>query len=204
MRVIGLTGGVGSGKSLVSDRYAALGAPVIDADLITRELVAPGGEALAEIVAQFGADMLTPQGQLDRRRLRERVFSDPAERKRLEQILHPGVRRRIRQRLDALRAAADPPAYCIVVIPLLVEAGMEDMVDQVVVVDCDAELQLQRVMQRDQCSREQAAAIVQAQLPRERRLARAHVVIDNSGDVAAVDRQVRQLHEQWSQARRSP
>lgn len=199
MRVIGLTGGVGSGKSLVSGLFAELGAPIIDADLIARELVAPSGEALAEIVAQFGTDMLTPQGELDRRRLRERVFSDASARQRLEGILHPSVRRRIVQRLDALRAADPSVPYCIVVIPLLVEAGMADLVDQVVVVDCDPELQLQRVMQRDQCTREQAAAIVQAQLSRERRLARAHIVIDNSEDREAVKRQVHQLHGQWSQ-----
>lgn len=194
VRRIGLTGGIASGKSTVADMFAALGVPVIDTDVIAREIVAPGQPALAEIVAAFGADLLGPDGSLDRRALRARVFADPADRHRLEGILHP----RIRNRTLELAAAAGGP-YQVIVVPLLVESGFDRQVDEVVVVDCPEAEQRRRLMTRDGETAQQVSRMLAAQVGRAARIASADTVIDNSGDLRATRAQVQALHQRYLQ-----
>jgi len=192
MLTIGLTGGIGSGKTTVSDCFAQRGVPVIDTDLIARELVEPGQPALAEIAAHFGLDCLDDQGRLQRSRLRERVFADPASRQRLEAILHPRIRTVVRERTAALEAP-----YCLVVIPLLVETRMTDLVDRILVVDAPETEQLRRIMARDRMDEAQAQRILAAQARREQRLLLANEVIENAGDFDQLEHQVAALHQYY-------
>jgi dephospho-CoA kinase len=193
MLVVGLTGGIGSGKTTVSERFADYGVPVIDTDLIARELVEPGQPALAEIVNHFGPDCLDGEGRLHRARLRERVFADPTGRRQLEAILHPRIRALVRERVAALAVP-----YCLVVIPLLAETGMTDLIDRVLVVDAPEAEQLRRVMARDRIDADQARRILAAQASRDRRLALADEILENSGNLDQLDRQVAALHQHYS------
>lgn len=186
---VGLTGGVASGKSTVEALFRELGVPVLDADQLARTVVAPGSPSLAEIARDFGADMLLPDGQLDRRRMRERVFADPAERKRLEAITHPRIRAGM---LDW--KAAQNGAYCIISVAILVEAGMQTLVDRVLVVDVDEAVQVDRVCARDNIAPELARSMLAAQTSRERRLASANDVLGNHGDLAPLQGAVSRLH----------
>ncbi|HEX6996732.1 MAG TPA: dephospho-CoA kinase [Gammaproteobacteria bacterium] len=195
---MGLTGGVASGKSAVTGMFAKRGVPVVDTDLIAREVVAPGEPGLTAVREAFGAEVLTATGELDRRKLRDIVFADEAQRRRLERILHPLIRARTLERLRALEAP-----YAIVAVPLLVETGFGKLVDRVLVVDCPEEVQLARLMARDALSREQATAMVRAQTDRATRLAAADDVIDNGGDLVATERQVEQLHRKYLELARS-
>jgi len=174
---IGVTGGIASGKTLVSGVLARLGATVIDADLLAREVVEPGTPGLAEVVGRFGPGVLAPDGSLDRARLGEIVFSDDAARRDLNAIVHPRVRARAR----ALEAGAPEGAVVAHVIPLLVETGQQDSYDAVLVVDAPDEVREERLMRRNALSREQARARIAAQATRDERLAAADWVIDNSG-----------------------
>ena len=193
MLVVGLTGGIGSGKTAVSDAFARRGAAVIDTDLIARELVEPGQPALAEIRARFGAEILTDDGRLDRRRLRQLIFTDPRARTDLETILHPRIDAAVRERL----AAVDTP-YAIVVIPLLTETGRQrGYLDRVLVVDVPERLQIERVMARDAVGAAQARQALAAQAGRAERLALADDVIHNDTSLAALDRQVEALHQSY-------
>lgn len=179
-----ITGGIASGKTTLTDRFAELGAPVFDADAIARELVAPGQPALAEIVAAFGADMLNAAGELDRARMRERIFDDEGARKRLEAILHPRVRDELRSRA---RACAAP--YCLLAIPLYAESAQAyDWVDRVLVVDVPRAAQLARLTLRDGMSEDYARRALSTQATRAQRLALADDVIDNSGPPDALPR----------------
>ncbi len=174
-----VTGGIASGKTAVTTAFAQLGAPVFDADAISRELVAPGQPALAEIVSAFGSEVLTPNGELDRRRMRERIFDDEAARRRLESILHP----RVRSELQA-RARACTAAYCVLAIPLYAESAQAyDWIDRVLVVDVPGEVQLARLMQRDGMTEEYALRALAAQAPRAQRLALADDAVDNTGSL---------------------
>lgn len=197
MLEIGLTGGIASGKSTVGDLFANHGITVIDADAVAREVVEPGSPALAEIAAEFGGDVLSADGELDRRRLRELVFADEARRKRLEGILHPAIRQRMRATVEACRARQAP--YCISMIPLLLETGQHRQMDRVLVVDVDEETQIRRVMARDDCDREHAAAILATQASRAARLGIADDVIENNGTSAALADQVDRLHDLYLQ-----
>ena len=190
--VVGLTGGIGSGKSTVADFFRGLDVPVIDADEIAHALVAPGQPALQEIIAAFGERCIDADGQLDRGWLRDRVFSDAAQRHRLEAILHP----KIRIKISALVKTVEAP-YCIVVIPLLLETDQLDLVDRVLVVDSSQENQLARVAARDGRSRVEILAIMGVQAPRERRLARADDVISNNGTLDELLAQVRSQHAKY-------
>ncbi len=192
MLTIGLTGGIGSGKTAVSDRFAGYGVPVIDTDVIARELVEPGQPALAEIVAAFGSECLDAVGRLNRAVLRERVFVDDAGRRRLEAILHPRIRALARARVAALNAP-----YCLLVIPLLAETGMTDLVDRVLVVDVSEAEQIRRVMARDRLDETQARRILAAQASRSQRLALADEVLENSGDFADLAQRVADLHQHY-------
>lgn len=194
MLVVGLTGGIGSGKTAVSDCFARHGVPVIDTDMLARELVAPGQPALAEIASAFGADCLDDAGNLQRRVLRQRVFSDAVARQRLEAILHPRIRALARERI-----AAQSAPYVILVIPLLVETGMTDLLDRVLVVDVSEAEQMRRVMVRDQIDEAQARSILSVQASRSERLALADEVLDNSADLAALAQRVAALHHNYLQ-----
>ena len=189
---IGLTGGVASGKSTVAEIFADLGAPVVDTDVVAREVVAPGESGLEAVTAAFGKEILLPSGELDRRALRSIVFSDPQRRKRLESILHPLIRARTLQLIDALEAP-----YVIVVVPLLIETGFAELVDRILVVDCPEAQQLERLRRRDDVSEDEAQAMIAAQATRQDRLARADDVIDNRGSLEATQAQVQALHERY-------
>ncbi len=188
---VGLTGGVASGKSAACARLASHGVPVIDADVVAREVVEPGQPALAEIAARFGAAMIGADGRLDRAALRARVFGDAGERKALESITHP----RVRERLLAQAAAARGP-YVVLAIPLLAESGDRyAWLDAVVVIDVSVEVQLQRLMARDGNDEPLARAMIAAQASRDQRLALADEVIDNSGTLEALHVAVDALHQ---------
>ena len=187
---VALTGGIASGKSAVSGCFAAHGVEVIDADVVARELVAPGAPALREIVALFGADMLDDNGGLDRRAMRALVFADTGARRRLEGILHPRVRNALRE-----RAGAAQGAYVMLAIPLLVESGGEyAWVDRVLVVDVPRDVQRARLMQRDGVDIQLAESMLDAQACRDQRLAIADDVIMNDGSLAELDDTVGTLH----------
>jgi dephospho-CoA kinase len=189
---IGLTGGIGSGKTAASDRFARLGASVIDTDLLSRELVEPGQPALAEIAQAFGRDVLDAAGRLDRAALRQCVFADPSRRRRLEAILHP----RIREAMLARAEAAGGP-YVICVIPLLVETGQQALVDRVLVIDAPPQRQRERVIARDGVATDAVDAILASQVDRATRLAAADDVIVNDGGVAELHAQVDALHRRY-------
>lgn len=189
---IGLTGGIASGKSLVADLFAARGVPVIDTDVISREVVQPGRPALREIEQEFGDEVLTADGGLDRRRMRQLVFEDDGRRSALEAILHPRIRdEAVRQSLFA------GGAYHVIVVPLLVESPMRHWVDRILVVDCREETQLKRLLERDTGTEEQARRMIAVQASRADRLAIADDVIDNDGTKAEAERQVEDLHRRY-------
>jgi len=192
---VGLTGGIGAGKSEVSRRLAAQGAVVIDADLIAREVVAPGTDGLAEVVAAFGPGVLGPDGALDRAVLGDIVFADKDKLARLNSIVHPRVGARMRE----LEEAAGPGSVLVHDVPLIVENGLAGAYDLVVVVDVPPRIQLDRLVRLRGMSREQAQARIAAQASREQRLAIASIVLDNSGSLAELDRQVGEL---WAELRR--
>jgi dephospho-CoA kinase len=189
---VALTGGIASGKSTVADMFAALGVPVIDTDVIAREVVEPGRPALAQVAAAFGSDVLDADGRLDRKRMRERIFADADARRRLEAILHPAIRAEMERQSQA---AGGP--YQVLVIPLLAEGGRRDHVDRVLLVDVPEELQIQRVMWRDGVSHDAAQASLNAQATRAQRLAMADDVLRNTGRVDDLSEQVAQLHQQF-------
>lgn len=192
---IGVTGGIASGKSTVARAFAALGIPWVDADDIAREVVAPGEPALAAIAERYGERVLDAQGHLNRRALREIVFADPEERRWLESQTHPRIRERLEARLAAM--AAGPAPYHLLVSPLLLESGQAALVDRILVIDVPEAEQVQRTASRDGVDETQARAIIAAQLDRQARLARADDIIDNSGDEAALTRQVEALDRRF-------
>lgn len=193
MFVVGLTGGIGSGKSTVAAAFAALGVPVIDTDVIARELTAPGGAALNAVRAAFGETVMQADGTLDRAALRRRVFTDTAARHQLEAILHPAIRQRVEQTLAQLDAC-----YVLLVIPLLVETGAyRDVLKRTLVVDCPETLQLARVMARSGLSRDEVMAIVAAQATRAERLAVADDVILNTESPEDLRVEVASLHQRY-------
>jgi dephospho-CoA kinase len=191
--LIALTGGIASGKSAVASIFTKLGVPVLDTDVIAREVVTPGSPALERITAEFGSEILDAQGKLDRSKMRERVFADAADRERLEAITHPAIRAELAKQSNA---AAGP--YQVHVIPLLVEKGRANEYDRVLVVDCPEEDQLKRLMARDDSSAVQAQQILGAQASRELRLALADDVIVNTGTIEDLEAFVQTLHKNYS------
>jgi dephospho-CoA kinase len=190
---VGLTGGIGSGKTTVADMFAARGAAIIDTDLIAHQLTAPGGAAIPAIRVQFGDAFLTGEGAMDRATMRHRVFSEPAAKARLEAILHPLIR------IETERAAQQAQgSYLIFVVPLLVESGSwKDRLSRVLVVDCAEQTQIHRVISRSGLSEQQVRAIIAAQASRTSRLAAADDVIDNDGGADALLPQVDRLHARY-------
>lgn len=187
---VGLTGGIGSGKTTVANMFAARGAAIIDTDQIAHELTRPGGIAIPAIAAQFGSDFIASTGALDRARMRDAVFADPAAKRRLEAILHPLIRSECER---AAQQAQGP--YLILVVPLLVESGnWKQRVSRVLVVDCPEQQQIMRVMDRNGLSEAQVRAIMTSQATREQRLAAADDVLSNTEETAALEPQVERLH----------
>lgn len=187
---VGLTGGIGSGKTTVANMFAARGAAIIDTDQIAHELTRPGGIAIPAIAAQFGSDFIASTGALDRARMRDAVFADPAAKRRLEAILHPLIRSECER---AAQQAQGP--YLILVVPLLVESGnWKQRVSRVLVVDCPEQQQIMRVMDRNGLSEAQVRAIMASQATREQRLAAADDVLSNTEETAALEPQVERLH----------
>jgi dephospho-CoA kinase len=191
---IALTGGIASGKSTVAGLFAVLGVPVIDTDQIAREVVEPGTPGLAAVTARFGAGVLDAAGRLDRAGLRRIVFADPAARRDLEGLLHPLIRARTGEHSRAMGGE-----YQLIVVPLLIETGTADAYDRVLVVDCEPQTQLERLVLRDRIPVAQAQAILAAQASRDARLQRADDVVVNSADLPALGRQVEALHGRYTQ-----
>lgn len=193
--VVGLTGGIGSGKSAAADAFAALGVSVVDTDAIAHELTAPGGAAMPGLVAAFGAEVAAVDGALDRARMRRLVFADPAARERLEAILHPLIRT-----LSAERCRLALSPYVILAVPLLVESGTyRERCDRIVAVDCPEGLQISRVMARNGLAEAEVRAIMATQASRAERLAVADDVIANDHDLANLEKQVGELHRKYLQ-----
>jgi len=193
MFTVGLTGGIGSGKSTVADCFAALGVPVIDTDVIARELTAPGSAALEAIRSVFGATVMQADGTLDRAALRRRVFADSAARHQLEAILHPRIRQVVEQKLATLSAP-----YALIVIPLLVETGgYRDVLNRVLVVDCPEAVQIARVMARSGLVHDEIKAILAAQAGRAERLVVADDIIVNAASLEALRAEVAVLHQRY-------
>jgi dephospho-CoA kinase len=192
---VGLTGGIGSGKSTVADLFAARGVPIVDTDVIAHRITAPGGVAMAPIREQFGAEFVAPDGSMDRPRMRALVFSDDAARLRLEAITHPLIRAETER---AARSASGP--YVIVVVPLLVESGTwKTRVDRVLDVDCSVETQVARVMRRNGFSREQVLAIIARQATREARLAAADdAIVNDNTTLETLEHDVDSLHARYA------
>ena len=192
--VVGLTGGIGSGKSAAADEFAALGATVVDTDAIAHELTGKGGAAVAGIERIFGKDFIA-EGSLNRKHMRDRVFADPAAKRSLERLLHPMIRDE-----SARRIAAATGPYVVHVVPLLIESpDYRGRVDRVLVVDCPEEAQVERVRARSGLSEDEVRAIMRGQAPRAERLAAADDVIDNSGRRDALRNQVAALHQKYLQ-----
>lgn len=192
---VGLTGGIGSGKSLVAQMLSELGASIVDTDQIAHDLTGPAGSGMPAIQAAFGAQMLDEQGALNRAAMRQKVFEDPAARQQLEAILHPLIRQEVQR--QAQQAGG---TYVVFVVPLLVESGRwSSRVDRVCVVDCERETQIERVMKRSGLTREQVEQILEVQATREARLAVAHDVVNNGEqtDFENLRQQVLVLHRQW-------
>ncbi|HDU8491742.1 TPA: dephospho-CoA kinase [Aeromonas hydrophila] len=193
MYVVAITGGIGSGKTTVANQFAELGIEVVDADIIARKVVEPGTPALAAIATHFGPEVITPNGQLDRRRLRERVFTDPQAKGWLNALLHPLIRTEMQRQCAAARSP-----YCLLVVPLLVENRLTALANRVLVIDVDEATQIERTCRRDGVSHEQAQAILAAQASRAERLAAADDVLDNqNGTPEAIKSRILALHETY-------
>ena len=196
MLLIGLTGGIASGKTLVSDFFTALSVPVIDADILAREVVAPGSEGLKKLIDYFSDGILTSNNQLDRKALREIIFKNPSDRKIVDGILHPLIRQRSEEGIARYRDQG--AAYIIYAVPLLVETNQVSRFDRVLLVDVPVELQIERIVSRDNTTRDQAQAIISAQASREERRAIATDIISNEKSVDSVREHVMHLHKMYT------
>ena len=190
--VVGLTGGIASGKTAVSRRFEALGAAVIDTDRLARAVVEPGTSGLDAIRERFGGDVIAADGQLDRSALRQRIFTDPFARRDLEAITHPRIRTAVAETLATVRQP-----YALVVVPLLLEAGWTDLMDRVLVIDAAPDQQRERLMQRDGTDPTQTERMLASQADREARLAIADDIITNDGGIEALDARVATLHDRY-------
>ncbi|MEM1262340.1 MAG: dephospho-CoA kinase [Pseudomonadota bacterium] len=191
--VVGLTGGVASGKTLASNRFARHGVSVVDTDLLARDIVEPGQPALADIAERFGPAVIGDGGRLNRRVLRERVFADPRERQALEAITHPRIRARAVEQI-----AATTGLYCVLVVPLLVESPLRDDVDRILVIDCPIALQRERLMARDNVDAKLADAMLAAQISREERRRAADDLVVNDRSPEKLEREIDALHHFYS------
>lgn len=190
--IVGLTGGIGSGKTTVANLFATLGIELVDADVIARDMVAPGTSALKSIVSQFGGDILFNTGELNRRKLRQRVFNDPQARCWLNNVLHPIIRTQLFEQAKAANSS-----YVIMVAPLLFENELDSLVNRTLLVDISPELQISRTTTRDNVDAEQVANIINSQMSRELKLNKADDVIDNQGQINGLNEQVKLLHKKY-------
>jgi len=194
MLIIGLTGGIGSGKSVASDKFASLGITVVDADVASRTVVEPGMPALQEIESHFGSEIISEDGQLDRAKLREVIASDAEERKWLESVLHPRIGEQV-----AKEISESTSPYTLFVAPLLLETNSQEMCARVVVVDVPNDVQVERTAKRDKVPTDQVEQMVSAQMKREKRLEKADDVLLNTGTIEELEKKVEQLHEKYLQ-----
>ena len=195
--VVGLTGGIGSGKSAAADAFEKLGATVVDTDAIAHELTGPGGAAVPEVRRLFGKAFVDASGAMDRKRMRELVFNDAEEKQRLEGLLHPMIRAESKRRIATALGERSVP-YVLHVVPLLVESpDYRERVGRVLVIDCPEDLQVARVRQRSGLPEAEIRRIIATQVQRDKRLAAANDVLDNSGSISAMQQQVRKLHESY-------
>lgn len=195
MLKVGLTGGIGCGKSTAVDAFRALGVPVIDADLISRDTVKPGSEALSEIKAAFGGQAIADDGGLNRKFIKEAVFNEPLALDKLEAILHPRIRSEIKEQIRAYQNKTHPPSYLIVDIPLLIEKNYQSLFDRIVVVDCTPEQQVERVLKRDNMDEKSIKKIMDLQATRVQRKKFATDILDNTSDVDTLRKQINNLHQ---------
>lgn len=197
--VVVLTGGIASGKTLVSDLFSRHGVPIIDTDLIAHQIVQAGEPALEKIRNEFGSEFLDDKGQLDRRKMRDAIFLDSQLKERLENVLHPAIAAEATRQISMLNAT-----WCILVVPLLAESGLFPWVDRVLVVDVEESVQIERVIARDKISRKQALSILQAQASRQQRLALADDIIDNNGSPDQLEATVAQLNTKYTLLAQQP
>ncbi|RKZ72375.1 MAG: dephospho-CoA kinase [Gammaproteobacteria bacterium] len=190
---IGLTGGIGSGKTTACEIFTELGVPVIDADIIAHELVKPGMPALEEIIRIFGEEVISNDGTLDRKIIRDKVFANNLDRKKLENILHPVVYKEISAQVENINSR-----YCIISIPLLLETGASKTVDRILVIDVPREQQLERASNRDKTDKNDINAIIDSQISRKDRLSAADDIVDNNGDINDLRKKIYELHEFYS------
>ena len=196
---VGLTGGIASGKTTVSDLFAQRGVPVIDTDVISRQLLTPGEQAYRQVCEHFGTAILRDGGEIDRARLRRIVFAEPAQKTWLETMLHPLIYQRSHQAIVEHRGAS----YVLVVVPLLFETNFQSLVDRILVVDCPAETQIERLMKRDGIDEPLARSMLAQQLGNDERVARGHDLIDNRGPDSNLEAQVETLHRRYLELGRS-
>ena len=194
MLIIGLTGGIGSGKSVASDKFKSLGITIVDADVASRTVVEPGKPALKEIEDHFGSGIITAEGKLDRNNLREIIATDPEERKWLESVTHPKIGEQITKEISESTSV-----YTLFVAPLLLETNSQEMCSRVVVVDVPKDVQIRRTAKRDKVSPNQVEQMVAAQMEREKRLEKADDVLLNSGTIEDLEKQVEELHKKYMQ-----
>lgn len=190
---IGLTGGIGSGKSAACEIFSELGVPVIDADVIAHSLVKPGMPTFIEITKMFGNEVISSDGALDRKLIRDKIFANEIDRNKLENILHPAVYREIAVQVEDIKSK-----YCIISIPLLLETDATNTIDRVLVIDVPRELQLERASNRDKTDRDDINAIIDSQISREDRLSAADDIVDNKGDINDLRKNICGLHEFYS------
>lgn len=198
MLKVGLTGGIGCGKSTAVDAFRVLDVPIIDADKISKDLVKPGQSALTEIIAQFGKKIIKSNGELNRSLLKKIVFSDSSSLKKLENILHPLIKKEIKRQMLLLETQqTSQPRYIIVDVPLLLEKDYEELFDRIIIVDCLPEQQIERVMQRDKLDKKTIKNIIQTQINRKDRLKRATDILDNSKNEHHLIEQINNFHSQY-------
>ena len=190
--VIGLTGGIGSGKTTVANLFAAQGIELVDADIVAREVVEPNSDGLRQLIEHFGKDILLDNGELNRAALRERIFNNPTEREWVNQCLHPKIRTRMLQLIKS-----SPSEYTVLVVPLLFENGLDSLVNRTLVVDIPVELQVERTLSRDGVSEQQIRHIIGSQMSREDKLAKADDVISNHGEIKHLEQAVLALHDKY-------
>jgi len=194
---VGLTGGIGSGKTAVSNLFASHGVPIIDTDVIAHDLVDNNHHILVEISDTFGTDILTPDGDVDRKKLAQIVFNSKKNKQLLERILHPKIETEVKHQLQVLDSRQNPPEYAIVVVPLLIEAGYQGLIDRILVVIADEQVRIQRVQRRDHRSKKEIRAIISQQVDDNKRNSEADDIIENNCDIKILEDQVKNLHNKY-------
>ena len=197
MLKVGLTGGIGSGKTSVSRVFEKLGIPVIDTDVIAHDLVNNNGSILKQITDTFGTDLLTLNGELNRKKLARLVFNKKENKQSLENILHPRIKSEVLHQIERLNSGQNPPAYAIIVIPLLIESDYHDIIDRILVVIADEAIRIARVQKRDNRSLSEIRAIINNQVDDSTRLGEADDIIENNSNINMIDKQVKDLHEKF-------